>query len=375
MPDSDLTGRHRRPRRATIVGTIAAATSALALLAVTHQTWRPAPAADPQSVRAPLAWASSSPALPSLDTPDIPKVAAAASTETTPTKKTLAKKPAARKPRFKVVFRDNFTGKAGKLPSAKKWLFDLGTSYPGGAANWGTGEIQTYTKKSRNISLDGKGHLRITPRRGADGVWTSARIESRRADFKAPKNGVLRVEARIKLPSERGANLAGYWPAFWMLGAPFRGNYQNWPSIGELDVMENVNATKDVFGTLHCGVNPGGPCNETTGLAKRTTCGSDSCRRGFHTYAIEWQRVKGPDRLRWYVDGVRYNEVLENQVPAPTWAEFTSHKGYFLLLNVAMGGAFPAAIDPAAAAPGAATTSGRPLVVDFVKVSVKRPRK
>ena len=29
--------------------------------------------------------------------------------------------------------------------------------------------------------------------------------------------------------------------------------------------MEDVNALSEVAGTLHCGVDPGGPCNETTG--------------------------------------------------------------------------------------------------------------
>jgi hypothetical protein len=40
----------------------------------------------------------------------------------------------------------------------------------------------------------------------------------------------------------------------------------NWPSIGELDVMEDINGRSLEFATLHCGVYPGGPCNETTGI-------------------------------------------------------------------------------------------------------------
>ena len=37
------------------------------------------------------------------------------------------------------IFYHDFTA-----PLADNWAFDIGTSYPGGAANWGTGEIQTY---------------------------------------------------------------------------------------------------------------------------------------------------------------------------------------------------------------------------------------
>ena len=45
----------------------------------------------------------------------------------------------------------------------------------------------------------------------------------------------------------------------------------------------------------------------------------------------------------------------------------TTHAGYFLLLNVAMGGAFPNGV-AGSATPTAATVPGRPMVVDYVAV-------
>lgn len=270
---------------------------------------------------------------------------------------------------FTSLFSDDFTGSEGSPPDAGTWNFDIGTSYPGGPARWGTEEIQSYTSDAANIGLDGQGNLRITPRRAADGTWTSARIETQRANFTAPEGGILRVEVRLQLPDTSGANMLGYWPAFWMIGAPFRGNYQNWPGIGEIDVMENVNGESEVFGTVHCGVNPGGPCNETTGIASRTNCGG-SCQNGFHTYAVEWDRTGSLDRLRWSVDGTQYHAVSEDQVPAETWANAFGHGGFFLLLNVAVGGAFPDARSDVPT-PVADTTPGRPLVVDYVSASVK----
>jgi hypothetical protein len=45
----------------------------------------------------------------------------------------------------------------------------------------------------------------------------------------------------------------------------------------------------------------------------------------------------------------------------------TSHAGYFLLLNVAMGGAFPNGV-AGSATPTPATVPGRPMVVDYVAV-------
>jgi beta-glucanase (GH16 family) len=265
------------------------------------------------------------------------------------------------------VWADDFVGAANTLPSSGNWIFDLGTSYPGGPAQWGTGEIQTYTNSTSNISLDGAGNLRITPLRSASGQWTSARIETQRSNFKAPAGGVLRIEGRIQMPNVTGAAAAGYWPAFWALGAPYRGNYQNWPAIGEFDVMENVNGINSVWGVLHCGVNPGGPCNETLGIGASRACPGSTCQSAFHTYSFEWDASISPQQLRWYVDGQLYHSVSQSQIGEPHWSNMTNHAGYFILLNVAMGGAFPNGV-AGSGTPTAATVPGRPMVVDYVAV-------
>ena len=59
----------------------------------------------------------------------------------------------------------------------------------------------------------------------------------------------------------------------------------NSPSVGEIDVMEDVNALSEVAGTLHCGVDPGGPCNETTGQGSGLVSCS-GCQTGFNTYSV-----------------------------------------------------------------------------------------
>ncbi|WUJ12275.1 carbohydrate-binding protein [Actinoplanes sp. NBC_00393] len=265
------------------------------------------------------------------------------------------------------VWADDFTGAANTLPSGANWIIDTGHNYPGGPANWGTGEIQNYTNSTANLAHDGSGNLRITPIRNANGQWTSARIETQRTDFKAPTGGVLRIEGRIQMPNVTGDAALGYWPAFWALGAPYRGNYQNWPAIGEFDVMENVNGINSVWGVLHCGVNPGGPCNETNGLGASRACPGSTCQSAFHTYAFEWDRSVSPNQLRWYVDGQQYHTVTQAQIGEPHWSNMTSHNGYFLLLNVAMGGGFPNGV-AGFTTPTAATVSGRSMLVDYVAV-------
>ncbi|WP_336204672.1 glycoside hydrolase family 16 protein [Nonomuraea sp. LPB2021202275-12-8] len=268
---------------------------------------------------------------------------------------------------WSLVWSDDFNGSAGSPPSSANWIVDTGHNYPGGPANWGTGEIQNYTSSASNLALDGSGNLRITPQRGSSGEWTSARVETRRGDFKPADGRILRIEGRIQMPDVTGAAAAGYWPAFWALGSPYRGNYWNWPAIGEFDIMENVNGINSVWAVLHCGVNPGGPCNETNGLGASRACPGSTCQSSFHTYRFEWDRSVSPNQLRWYVDGQQFHSLSQSQFDAGTWAGMTGHAGYFLLLNVAMGGAFPNGV-AGSSTPTAATVPGRPMVVDYVAV-------
>ncbi|WP_155374792.1 carbohydrate-binding protein [Catellatospora vulcania] len=267
---------------------------------------------------------------------------------------------------WQLVWSDDFNGANNTLPSSSNWIIDTGTSYPGGPAQWGTGEIQTYTNSTSNVRHDGAGNLLITPIKSGSS-WTSSRIETVRTDFKPAAGRTLRIEGRIQMPNVTGAAAAGYWPAFWALGAPYRGNYQNWPGVGEFDIMENVNGINSVWGVLHCGVAPGGPCNEFNGIGASRACPGSSCQSAFHTYRFEWDRTnENAQQLRWYVDGTLFHTVNQSQVGS-YWSAMTSHAGYFLLLNVAMGGAFPNGV-AGSATPTGSTVSGQPMRVDYVAV-------
>ena len=250
---------------------------------------------------------------------------------------------------------------AGTAASGANWLYDLGTSYPGGAPNWGTGEVESMTNSTANVRQDGAGHLAIIPLRDGAGHWTSGRIETQRNDFQPPAGGKLRVEAKLQQPNISGSGAAGYWPAFWMLGGAFRGNYTNWPIVGEIDLMEDVNGMSSEFATLHCGPSIPGTCNETTGIGSgQRAC--PGCQTGFHTYALEWDRGVSPEQLRWYLDGTNFFTLNQNQVDAASWTAALNH-GYMVILDLAMGGGFPAAFG---GGPTGATVSGVPMLVDYV---------
>jgi len=225
------------------------------------------------------------------------------------------------------------------------------------------------TDDTANVYHDGRGHLAIKPIRGSSHLdWTSGRIETQRTDFAAPPGGALAIEGSLQQPDVSGDAAAGYWPAFWTLGAPFRGDYYNWPGIGEMDIMEDINGRSSVFGTLHCGtLEPPNPCNEYTGLGSgEVAC--PGCQTGFHTYRIELDKSVSPEEIRWYLGGTQYFAVHSDAVDETTWNNATDH-GFFIILNVAIGGGFPAAFG---GGPTEATVSGVPMLVDYVRVYTRR---
>ncbi|HEX3613802.1 MAG TPA: family 16 glycosylhydrolase [Sporichthyaceae bacterium] len=255
---------------------------------------------------------------------------------------------------WRTVWQEDFTGPAGTLPSASDWKFDLGRGYPDGPSGWGNHELEQYTADPSNVSLDGAGDLRITPTL-VDGVWHSGRIETQRSDFAPPPGGSLKIEARIQLPG--GGK--GYWPAFWALGNTFRTHEQVWPHTGELDLMENVNNSPVVHGTLHCGQAPGGACDEPHGMSAEADLGQPAGSAGWHTYTLIWNAA--PQQLIWQVDGRTYASATSDQVSAQALRGALSH-GYFLLFNVAVGGTWPGS-------PDATTKPGASMLVDWVRVS------
>jgi hypothetical protein len=277
---------------------------------------------------------------------------------------------------WRALFSDHFTGPAGSRADSK-WTYDTGTGYHGTAcpASWGTGEVESGTAATVNVRQDGRGHLLIRPVRSG-GRWASGRIETVSARFAAPAGGELRVTASIRQPAP--ARGLGYWPAFWMLGAGFRAsgagtsgtmNCAKWPSVGEIDVMEDVNALSRLAGTLHCGTDPGGPCNETTGRGSGLQpC--RGCQAGYHTYSVIVNRTNTHNEsITWYLDGRAYSTVSEHQVGAAAWKAAVDH-GFFLILDVAMGGGFPDAVC-GCTTPMPSTTSGAAMGVQYVTVSVR----
>jgi beta-glucanase (GH16 family) len=266
---------------------------------------------------------------------------------------------------FNLTWSDDFSGASGTGLNTGTWKYDTG---PG--SSFGTGEIETMTNSTSNVYQDGAGHLVLKALHSGTNPgsgWTSGRVETQAATFGAPAGGVVMMQSSIQQPNVTTANGAGYWPAFWMLGSTLRSGTP-WPTSGEVDILEDINGRSSVFGTLHCGTNPGGPCNESSGIGSgERACGG--CQTGYHTYAVQIDRSVSPEQIRWYLDGNNYFTLSANRVDAATWQNAVDHP-FFIIYDLAMGGGFPAAFG---GGPNAATVSGGQLNIDYVAVYNKPP--
>lgn len=86
----------------------------------------------------------------------------------------------------------------------------------------------------------------------------------------------------------------------------------------------------------------------------------------WHTYAVEVDRTTAVETLKWYVDDVLFHTVTEAQLGTSTWDQ-TTHQGQFILLNLAIGGAFPNGVY-GGSTPIASTVPNRPMYIDYVAV-------
>ena len=248
---------------------------------------------------------------------------------------------------WSTVFSDDFNGGSGSGVDSQ-WMYDTG---PG--SNFGTGEIETMTNSTSNVYQDGNGNLNIRAL-GSGSSWTSGRVQTTSANVGAPAGGQLEVTASIQQP----AGGLGYWPAFWMLGPG------QWPENGEIDIMEDVNALSEVSGTVHCGTDPGGPCNEPNGVGSGLRSCS-GCQSGYHTYTMILNRTNtSAESITFYLDGSAYFTVTEAQVGTATWQAAFDHN-LSIILDLAMGGGYPNGVC-GCSTPTSSTTSGGTMSVAYV---------
>lgn len=240
---------------------------------------------------------------------------------------------------WQLVWSDEFDGAQGELPDNTKWTFDIGT----GDNGWGNQELQYYTDRPENVSLDGEGNLVITARSETLGgrQFTSARIKTE--GLFEQQYG--RFEARLITPYG-----PGLWPAFWMLGANIE--TVGWPQCGEIDIMELRGQEPNIIhGSIHGpGYSGGNPITKMYGLV------NDRFDSDYRIYAVEWDE----DKIDFFVDDFLYQRIERDDVPG----EWVYDQPFFILLNVAVGGDYVGFPTPDTPFP-------QEMIIDYVRVYQK----
>lgn len=212
-------------------------------------------------------------------------------------------------------------------PDSSKWSYDIG------AGGWGNNELQYYTNRPENVTVqNGVLKINLIKELFNGSNYTSARIVTKnKYQFQYG-----RVDIRAKLPAGGGT-----WPALWMLGNDISTN--PWPGCGEIDIMEHVgNNPNRIYGTLHHPGHSGGNADGGNVLISNATT-------QFHIYSCEWSA----STIKFYVDNVLFYTFSNN-------SNLPFNKPFFFIFNCAMGGNFGGAVDP--------NFTSATLEVDYVHV-------
>jgi beta-glucanase (GH16 family) len=244
---------------------------------------------------------------------------------------------------YQMIWSDEFNT-AGS-PSELKWSYDVGDGCPKNCG-WGNNELQFYTQaKTKNARVE-NGNLIIEAHKEKINTkeYTSSKVISKNlGDWKYAK-----IEVRAKLPSGKGI-----WPAIWML--PTTLEYGDWPSSGEIDIMEFVGYMPDsLFGTVHTK-----KYNHIIGTQKSNSIFNTNLSNDFHTYGIDWNENK----IDFFFDGKKYLTFDNDKTGHDAWP---FDKEFYLILNIAVGGNWGGkmGVDPA--------LCPQKMLIDYVRIFQKK---
>ena len=259
---------------------------------------------------------------------------------------------------YKLVWSEEFEGTS---LNTETWGYMLGNGNEYNNPGWGNDELEYY--KQENVSVK-NGELHITAKREQTKVrydgderdttykYTSGRITSSgKVSFKYGK-----IEAKIKLPAERGL-----WPAFWMF--PEESAYGNWPHSGEIDIMEaNGGSSQASSAALHYSLSNGQHTWQVGGKSYGGR-GNPGSITDYHVYGVIWEE----DQFDFYVD-----ESIILTVPRRVWSTAAVSKStnenapydkeFHFLLNMAVGGNYVHNDEPSV------NFTEADMVVDYIRV-------
>ncbi|MER6418821.1 family 16 glycosylhydrolase [Streptomyces sp. NPDC001137] len=253
----------------------------------TATTPTPAATSTPTITSAPSPTATSAPTPTATSAPTPTATSAPTASQSSSAPSTAVGAPLGIPGTWRNVFSDEFSGTS--LDGSKwnpNWLGCSGCVTP--PVN--SAEESAYSPSQVSVS-GGNLHLKAiqqsTTVNGKTYPYVSGLVESNgKAQF---TYGAF--EARIYTPAS-GTQIAN-WPAFWTDG-------QNWPTDGEMDVMEGLSGSA----CYHFHSPAGGPGGCATGSYT-----------GWHTYGAEWKQ----GAVTYYYDGKQVGQITSGITSAPMY--------------------------------------------------------
>jgi beta-glucanase (GH16 family) len=253
-----------------------------------------------------------------------------------------------------LVWSDEFNNSTGaKLkPNPQVWTYDTGNS------GFGNHELENYCAWGSNVApcsiskptafVGTDSYLHIEAEQTTPGTYTSARLKSQ--GLFSFQYG--RFEMRAQVPEAQG-----FWPAGWLLGNNI--STVEWPTCGEMDVLERVNAAKTPDwneGSIH-GIGFTGD----KGLGTVFNFPAGEAAAAWHTYGMIWSEGS----VAYYVDDpahpyVTYTTGNMKSLSGAVWP-FDAGQSSFILLNLAIGGDWPGP-------PDSTTPFPSEMLVDYVRI-------
>ena len=217
---------------------------------------------------------------------------------------------------YELVWSDEFNG---TTIDETKWSYQVGA--------WNGSQVQNCYDPDNSFIEDGSLIIEARHEPGFDCFGSPRDFSSGFVQTRNVINWTFgRFEARIRMPASDST-----WPAFWM--SPQDPVYGAWPRSGEIDISEvRGHDMTETTGNAHWGNRGSDRQQEKQPYTFPEGNGADH----WHVYALEWRL----GRLDFFLDGNHYGTINNFDEPNAASHPAPFDIGFYLRLNVAVGGTF-----------------------------------
>lgn len=222
---------------------------------------------------------------------------------------------------YKLVWSEEFD--ADGTPNPKNWNYEKGFAR--------NNELQWYQSSNASVKdgllvIEGRKERVANPNyQAGSSDWKTSRQYAEYTSTSMTTSGLQtwqygRFEMRARIPTS-----AGMWPAWWTLGVS-----GEWPSNGEVDIMEYYNGK--VLANVACGTSTRWSAKWDSSTKSLSSLGS-GWSSNFHIWRMDWDDQK----IDLYMDDTLLNTAsLSSMLNADGTSPFKQK--VYMLVNLAIGG-------------------------------------